>query len=223
VGFTGVLRRFAIEPLVPAALRHGMRRLRGLGRLGLGQSIIRPEFARRTGVLDRLEAFQRRHERPLRSAREVHRDAMMSGLVPYALELADKAASVFGVEPRYPFFDRRLMELCLAMPADQKLQGGWTRVVMRRAMEGVLPEEVRWRSTKANLAPNFGRRLLEKDGNLLAEIVIEQPGVIEEYVDVPALRRAYDRFVAQPGSEADALTVYGAVVLALWLQRAKIT
>jgi asparagine synthase (glutamine-hydrolysing) len=218
-----LLRQFVGEPLVPAALRHGVRRLRGGGGPTLAHSIIRPEFASRTGALDRLEAFQREQDRPFRSTREVHRRAMTSGLVPYALELADKAAGAFGVEPRYPFFDRRLMELCLAMPADQKLQGGWTRMVMRRAMEGVLPEEVRWRSTKANLAPNFGRRLLEKDKSLLAEIVIEQPGVIEEYVDVPALRRTYDRFVAQPGSEADALTVFGAVVLGLWLQRAKIT
>ncbi len=222
-GFTSLLRQFVVEPLVPAALRHGVRRLRGVGSPDLAHSIIRPDFARRTGALDRLEAFQQQQERPLSSTRQVHRSAMTSGLIPYALELADKAAGAFGVEPRYPFFDRRLMELCLAIPADQKLQRGWTRMVMRRAMEGVLPEEVRWRSTKANLAPNFGRQLLEKDGNLLAEIVIEQPGVIEEYVDVPALRRTYDRFVAQRGSEADALTVFGAVVLGLWLQRAKIT
>jgi asparagine synthase (glutamine-hydrolysing) len=108
------------------------------------------------------------------------------------------------------------------MPADQKLQRGWTRVVMRRAMQGILPEEVRWRSSKASLAPNFGRQLLDKDRNLLDEIIVEQPGAIEEYVDTRALRRVYDRFVAQPASQADALTVYGAAILGHWLQRAKI-
>jgi asparagine synthase (glutamine-hydrolysing) len=169
-----------------------------------------------------MEAFEREQGRPARSAREAHGHAMQSGLIPYALELADKAAAAFGVDPRYPFFDRRLMELCLALPADQKLQGGWTRSVMRRAMDGLLPEEVRWRSGKANLAPNFGRRLLSNDRNILTEVIFDHPGALDEYVDIPALRRAYDRYVAQPLSQADALTVHGAVVLGLWLQRAKI-
>jgi len=114
------------------------------------------------------------------------------------------------------------MELCLALPADQKLSGGWTRVVMRRAMAGTLPEQVRWRASKASLAPNFGRRLLSNDRNLLTEVIFDHPGVLEEYVDIAALRRAYDRYVAQPLSQTDALTVHGAVVLGLWLQRAKI-
>ena len=85
------------------------------------------------------------------------------------------------------------MELCLALPADQKLRGGWSRLVMRRAMAGLLPEEVRWRSSKATLAPNFKRRLLGNDRNVLTEMIIEQPGPLEEYVDLAALRRAYDR------------------------------
>jgi ABC-type uncharacterized transport system ATPase subunit len=129
-----------------------------------------------------------------------------------AEEMADRAAAAFGVEPRYPFFDRRLMELCLALPADQKLRDGWSRVVMRRAMDGLLPDEVRWRASKANLSPNFRRNLLAKDRNLLAEFILEQPSVLEDYVDISELRRAYRRCTTQPTSETDALTVFGAVV-----------
>jgi asparagine synthase (glutamine-hydrolysing) len=135
--------------------------------------------------------------------------------------MADKAAAGFGVEPRYPFFDRRLMELCLALPADQKLDGGWSRLVMRRAMTGTLPETVCWRADKANLAPNFRRRLLEQDRPFLDEVIRKQPGVLEEFVDIPALRRAYDRYERQP-TNPDALTLYSAVVLGLWLQRTKL-
>ena len=157
----------------------------------------------------------------MRTAREAHARAMRAALIPYALEMADKAAAAFGVEPRYPFFDRRLMELCLALPADQKLDGGWSRLVMRRAMTGTLPETVCWRADKANLAPNFRRRLLEQDRPFLDEVIRKQPGVLEEFVDIPALRRAYDRYERQPTS-SDALTLYSAVVLGLWLQRTKL-
>jgi asparagine synthase (glutamine-hydrolysing) len=114
------------------------------------------------------------------------------------------------------------MELCLALPPEQKLRDGWTRFVMRRAMAGIVPDEVRWRPTKANLAPNFRRRLLAGDRGVLDEVVLGRPGVLEDFVDFSALRRAYERYLASPTSDADALTVYWVVVLALWLQRTKI-
>jgi asparagine synthase (glutamine-hydrolysing) len=114
------------------------------------------------------------------------------------------------------------MEFCLALPADQKLRDGWGRLVMRRAVEGLVPEEVRWRSSKANLAPNFLRQLLGRDRSTLEDVIVKHPDVLEDYVDIPALRRALERYAAHPWSEADAVTVYSAVVLGLWLQRTKI-
>ena len=93
---------------------------------------------------------------------------------------------------------------------------------MRRAMKGLVPGEIRWRADKANPVPKFTHRVQPADRRLVNE-VLDQPEVIAEYVDVAALRRAYGRYAMQAGSEADALTVHSAVVLALWLQRAKLT
>jgi asparagine synthase (glutamine-hydrolysing) len=222
-GAGSLLRRFVLQPLVPARSRHVWRRLGGQREAAcLAGTVIRPEFARQMRIVDRMETFELEQGTEPFSPRAVHCRAMRSGLIPYALEMANKAAAAFGVEPRYPFFDRRLMELSLALPADQKLRDGWPRLVMRRAMQGALPDEVRWRATKANLTPNFSRNLLGRDRDLLEEVVVGQPGLIEEYVDIPALRSAYRRCVAEPASTTDALAVFGAVVLALWLQRAKV-
>lgn len=215
--------RFGVQTLVPEAVHRVAGFIRGRKTPGwMANTVMKPEFARRVGIVERVEASERMRRQPARSGREAHWRGMSSGLIPYALEIADKAAAAFGIEPRYPFLDRRLMELCLALPADQKLRDGWTRAVLRRAMGGILPEKVRWRPGKANLSPNFKRRLLTGDGGVLREVVLGQSEVIEEYVDILALRRAYERYAADPTSEVDALTVYSAVVLALWLQRAKI-
>jgi asparagine synthase (glutamine-hydrolysing) len=159
----------------------------------------------------------------VRSAREQHWHGLTSGLIPNALELADRAAAAFSLEPSYPFFDRRLMEFCLALPPEQKLHQGWTRVVMRRAMTNILPVEVQWRTTKANLSPNFKRRLFDCERERLDEVILNDPQVIQEYVDLPALRAAYHRYLSQPTSDDDALAVYGAVTLALWLRRTGLT
>src|SRR5205823_12681731 len=107
-----------------------------------------------------------------------------------ALETADHSAAAFGVEPRYPFFDRRLIELCVAMPEEQKFAGGWSRYVFRRAMAGILPPEIQWRGTKGNLSANFFRRLSEADAHRLDGRVFDS---LEPYVDVAKLRAARAR------------------------------
>jgi asparagine synthase (glutamine-hydrolysing) len=109
----------------------------------------------------------------------------------------------------------------LALPANQKLHQGWTRMVMRRAMHNILPDAVRWRIGKANLSPNLHRRLLDVDRPLLDAVILNHPQVIEAYVDVAALRKVYHRFTSHPTGR-DAILVYGAVILGLWLDKAKL-
>lgn len=112
------------------------------------------------------------------------------------------------------------MELCLALPPEQKLHQGWTRVILRRAMAGILPPEVEWRTRKANLSANFKRKLLDYERSTLERVILKQPQVIEEYVDVPALQDAYHRYARHPlEREQDAFTIYGVVILARWLDQ----
>ncbi len=89
---------------------------------------------------------------------------------------------------------------------------------MRRAMDGVLPPQVQWRFHKANLSANFNLSLLARDREKLERFIVREPDPIAEYVDVAVLRQAFDRYQSDPARHgADALTVYGAVVLAAWL------
>jgi asparagine synthase (glutamine-hydrolysing) len=219
-----VFYQFAVRPIVPDPLRSVWRAIRRRKRIdGTLKIPIRPAFARRVGLRDRIVSFRPVGSRRTRTARDGHWRGLTSGLLPYTLELADRAAAAFGLEPRYPFFDRRLVEYCLALPPEQKLHDGWTRVVERRAMEGVVPEEVRWRIGKANLSPNFKRGLFNDDRHVVEDVILKDPQVIDEYVDVAALRKAFQRHTSGPIRDADALDVYAAVTLALWLRRTGLT
>jgi asparagine synthase (glutamine-hydrolysing) len=214
-----VVWEYGLKPLVPRPAALLRQVCRGhTRRLTAISPIINPAFARRIGLVSRVQTLLRSRSRAARSARHAHWNGLRAGLVPAALEMADRAAAAFALEPRYPFFDRRLMEFCLALPPDQKLHQGWTRVVMRRAMANILPHEVQWRIGKANLSPNFQGRLLDYDRALMDEIILYDPSLIEQYVDVPTLRRVYERYISQQTSKA-ALVVYGAITLALWLRK----
>jgi asparagine synthase (glutamine-hydrolysing) len=57
-----------------------------------------------------------------------------------------------GIEYRYPLLDRRLLEFGLGIPPDQLVGKGWNRYLFRRAVEGMLPDDIRWRRSKVDPA-----------------------------------------------------------------------
>ena len=147
-----------------------------------------------------------------------HHTNLKLGVMPYTLEVLDRAAGAFSIEPRYPFWDQQLVEFCLALPPEQKIHRGWTRMVLRQALSGVLPEEVRWRGGKSNLGPNFQHTLLAFERERLDDVILKDPGPMEDYVDTTALRQAYARFGTQP-TDDDTIMVWKGATLALWLRQ----
>jgi asparagine synthase (glutamine-hydrolysing) len=112
------------------------------------------------------------------------------------------------------------VEFCLALPPEQKLHQGWTRSILRRAMNGILPPEVQWRKGKGNLSANFKQRLKEDEQETLKAVILNNSPLIEDYVNIPALRTAYQRYASQPlHREADAFNIFMVVTLALWLKQ----
>jgi asparagine synthase (glutamine-hydrolysing) len=175
---------------------------------------LNPDFVQRIG----LEKFLQNRPNPPQTERENHYRRLTQAYMPGTLELLDRAAGAFSIELRFPFWDKRLAEFCLALPPEQKLYRGWSRMVMRRAMAGILPEEVQWRGAKSNMTPSFDHGLLAFERERLEEVILADPGVIEKYVDVAALRQAYYRYVSRSAREGDVLVIWKAVSLALWLQ-----
>lgn len=89
-----------------------------------------------------------------------------------------------------PFFNRRLNEFCLALPLDQQINDGWDRLLLRRAMRGLLPDEVVWRTTRGFPVPALWTRtavLRRKLPEAFAEM--EQSALLQHYLDLPRLKR----------------------------------
>ena len=103
------------------------------------------------------------------------------------LELFDRVMALSGVEGRYPFFDRKLVEYCVSLPSDQKLAGGYSRVVARRAMEGIVPDAIRWRAGKGKPGLHVVPAL-RATRDRFEDILIRDPSALAPYVDVDAVR-----------------------------------
>jgi asparagine synthase (glutamine-hydrolysing) len=115
----------------------------------------------------------------------------------------------------HPFLDRQLMEYAIAVPPQQRLRRGRSKVLLRRAMDGRLPQLVADRNDKANLAHPFVSALLGPQRPLLEEgIAIARTGLARlAGCSVPILT---------PGMSADTLySAYRYASVAYWFQRMK--
>jgi asparagine synthase (glutamine-hydrolysing) len=191
---------------------HRMAAYTGPAKKGPSRRLLNPDFVKRIGWRERRSALQKRA--PL-TEREDHLQRLEWPLMSYYFEVIDRAAAAHSVEVRYPFADKRLVEFCLSVPANQKMHNGWTRMIMRRAMKNILPPEVQWRIGKSNLSPSIRRGLAVFEGERIKQMLFHESAAIEEYVDIDALRRYYERFVH--GGEA--IAIWRALSLGVWLKK----
>ena len=59
----------------------------------------------------------------------------------------------FGREVRLPFLDHRLAEYCFSLPPDLLLSNAVTKVVLREAMRGIVPDAILDRKDKLAYSP----------------------------------------------------------------------
>ncbi|MBP5973245.1 lasso peptide isopeptide bond-forming cyclase [Brasilonema sp. CT11] len=222
-----ILLHHGLKPLLPKLLRQAWRRLRGRSEpIPDIDWLFNPSFAKKIGLKKRIQALNESQSNPVVTEREHHWRVMTSGLVTYAMETLDKSAAAFSIEARHPFMDKRLLEFCLSLPPEQKLNQGWSRLVMRRAMKNILPEQVQWRRGKSNMSPSFLYGLLTLDRKLVDNVMQNQLESIAAYVDTNALRKAYEQLISASNfkslERSIALDIWKVVMLTLWLNRTQL-
>jgi asparagine synthase (glutamine-hydrolyzing) len=74
--------------------------------------------------------------------------ALTTDSLPALLRYEDRNSMAFGVEARVPFLDVRLIEMAVRLPDRLRIDRGVTKAILRLAMKGRIPEEVRDRRDK---------------------------------------------------------------------------
>jgi asparagine synthase (glutamine-hydrolysing) len=216
-----IVRDFALTPIIEALVNY----LDSFSSrtTDANHRSIKQDFAQRIGLTNKIAELFKDKPKLVLTARQKQYIGLTSGLYSHVLNMADKATTRSCVEARYPFFDRRLMEFCLALPPEQKLHQGWSRAILRFAMADILPPSVQWRVNKGNLFPNFRKQLLNTQAKTLEQIMNSHQN-IDNYVDQPTLQAAYDNYVSNPQEDSqDAITLLGIAVLSLWLKESYIS
>jgi asparagine synthase (glutamine-hydrolysing) len=194
-GSLGRALQLLIYPRLPAGLiRTGRHVLRG-DVLDWSGTAIHPEFARRIGLAARYIDGAGKTSNP-----EDWQPALMQR---YAIikpgesilgSIWAENGAAFGMEVRDPTFDKRVMEFALAIP-DREFSGpeGYDRWIIRAAMQGIVPDEVRLNRRRGRQAADLGWRLLgSADEVEQAFRDLQASSLAREHLSLERMRRAWD-------------------------------
>jgi len=125
----------------------------------------------------------------------------------------DIATMASSLEARSPFLDHELMELAASIPAKLKVRGREKKWILRRALRGLLPDDVLDRPKQGFSVP-LSAWLGGDLRGWAHEILLDRATLDRGYFDPHAVRALLDRHAA--GTEADAKRIWALVMFELW-------
>lgn len=180
---------------------------------------VRPEFVARQAFLDREQSYL---ERPAGLSHAEAEIAWMIGnpMVARAFAHLHGFAIQGGVELRSPLTDRRIVELAVRRPWWERSSGRETKVLLRRAMRGLVPEDVLApRATRTGVTSGYSHRWVRDVLPGRLRDLMARPLLLAELgiVDPAALRTAAERY-ATDGDAWIRVNLFNTLQTEAWLR-----
>ena len=205
-GLRSLVRRRGLRPTAQST-RHDPRRPPWLRSDLLDRTGTEPGTAHDAEPPDALRGYTRRERYRLLLV-PMH----MRGVV-----WSERTNAAFGLGFVDPWSDRRLAEFVLAVPqAVLNRPGELGQRLVRAAMRGIMPEELRRTAAKIVPQPLFDRALRHDAVDTIRDLLADMEADRRGYLDGKALRAHYEDVVA--GGRAH-VTLWCAITLEMWLRR----
>jgi asparagine synthase (glutamine-hydrolysing) len=142
--------------------------------------------------------------------------------LPSILHTEDRMSMAASREMRVPFLDYRLASFLSSLPPALKLRDGWTKWVMRKAMEPYLPATTTWRKDKRHFSTpqdvwlkNELRSQIEEF--FAGDLLTAQAGL----VDQRALQSTYAAFCRQSMTSGTipSEAIFNPLALEIWMRQ----
>jgi len=114
--------------------------------------------------------------------------------IPFWVNAMDKCMMEIPVEVRYPFLDYKLIDFLFKLPVDYLYSQGWTKYILRKSMDNMLPSSILWKKKKMGfVAPqekwlkaqqNRVENLLSNNREKLGKFV-QVDSILSNLLDVP--------------------------------------
>lgn len=193
----------AVIPLLPTSIHCRIRTVTSI------PEWIDPAFAMRLAIRERLPSLVAlRAPRGLKFARHI------AGSMQELVRWLPRGAFEEGIELRYPFLYRPLVEFGMRLPPSMRAQPLAPKWILREATKGVLPESIRTRSGKGAIDARLNwafRKERQRIMEILSDSTLAQLGILR----ADQLEAAVNR--ASCGEQQNIVMLFAALSLATWL------
>lgn len=130
----------------------------------------------------------------IRDVAEWSENLLLKSNLPMLLRYEDRNSMAHSIESRTPFLDYRLVEFSLSLPSEYKLEGLWTKKILRESMSPYLPPSIakrvdkmafvtpeeRWMSQAKEPFEKLLKEAIELSNGLLKRSLLEEFHAIVE-------------------------------------------
>jgi len=115
----------------------------------------------------------------------LQKNEIESSQLPHLLKYEDRNSMANSIESRLPFLDYKLVELSLNTNNSLKIKDGWTKFILRKAAETILPKEIVWRKNKLGFNAPEKTWTKEFENEMIKEI--EQSEILNNFIQFKKL------------------------------------
>jgi len=144
-------------------------------------------------------------------------DDIVLDTLPALLRMEDRSSMAFSLEARVPLLDHKVVEFGISLPDRLKFQRGFSKFAVRKAMDRVMPDKLRLRTTKLGFA-SPDRVWLANDLRGPVTELLNGPSRSVKYLDPAALRRWYGSEQANKANTDSYLGLFRVLSLEMWMR-----
>ena len=136
----------------------------------------------------------------------------------YEARLTFELGEKKGIEILSPFLDKRLIEFCLKVPLTEKFKNGEDRYYFRKAMKGIIPKEIEYRTSKGDISPIFIEEILKFPLKSILEIIFKKNSPLASLFEKKMIIQLHKKFLEKKDNNL-ASFFYKLIYLGSWLNQ----
>jgi asparagine synthase (glutamine-hydrolysing) len=188
------LFKYLVFPVTPLLIQRTISTAFSMKKMNWQGSAIHPNLARRLDLAHKYIESTGLESNPTDwQSPRLQRYSIIKPGASFLGNIWAENSAACAMEVRDATFDKRVMEFVIAVP-DREFLGpdGYDRWLIRRAMQGLMPDEVRLNRRRGRQAADLGQRLLDSAAEMetaLAEV--ETSEMAQQYLAVDRIRNVW--------------------------------
>ena len=180
-----IIGRRELVSFLPYKLKNYIRSLRNKNWDQFSQSVVNPKLVKKWDVKNRFNHLGLNPRIYPTYDDATYKQKRVDPVILSHIAAIEVKQSVYaGIINRDPSRDKRVIEFCLSIPSNQFVRNGQDRFLIRRAMEGRMPDGIRLGHTIGLQSVDWLQRMEPYWGNVFAELekIIEDE-TMRKYID----------------------------------------